>query len=132
MLNLTSGDNVSISLYQTKSKKDGKIYPSISVWQNDNMIKGKYANEEIPQPEEVKNKKGEVLQRDFSEMNEWFFEKLKALVPSFNGVSAESAKSAPTKKTPKSKTPPKVAEPEVELNAPESIIEDSELENIPF
>lgn len=140
LLNLKSGKNVSISLYQSKPKpnQDGRTYASVALRQNEELVKGLYERDTLPAPEEVKNKKGEVLQRDYSELNEFFFEKLKGLVASFKDSPAPkttvAADSATTKKSSlKDKVAAKPVEPEVELDIPDvAPEEDPELENIPF
>lgn len=83
LLSLESGANVNISLYRTKPNATGAVYPAISVWQNDKQVKWKFEQKDVPQPEEIRNKKNEVIQRDYDEVNTFFFEKLVGLVATF-------------------------------------------------
>ena len=120
LLNLTSGENISISVYQTRpSPTDGKVYPAISLWQNDKQVKWKYQKADLPEVEEVKDKKGKLISRSFEDVNLFFFEKLKVLVPSFKG---------------KTETKVKKAAPEVPLDVDDSVDEsESDLDSqIPF
>lgn len=118
LLNLTNGKEVSIALYQTKPNDEGKVYPGIALRQNNELVKGKFSREEVPAPEEVKNKKGEILQRDYSEVNSFYFEKLKDLVSSFveekTVVTEREANEPAPKSTKKSKKKEAAAEPDTE------------------
>lgn len=70
-------DNISISLYKTSNKETKKEYSNISLWQNDALVKGKFSSVELPKPEELKNSKGDVVQKDFSNLDEFFENHLK-------------------------------------------------------
>ena len=72
LLNLETFENVSFSLYKVKGKKEtnkDKEYSAISVWQNDNLIKGKFKNDELPKPEVITNKAGVILSRDYTDLD---------------------------------------------------------------
>ena len=84
LINLTTFDGVRVSNYKSKSKKDGKEWAAISLWQGDNMVRGKYAFEVIPKPDEIKNRAGEVVQRDFAEVDGFYREQLKELAMRVN------------------------------------------------
>lgn len=80
LANLTSFNDLSISNYSTKSKKDGKEYANISLWQGKNMVKGKTEFTAIPQPELIKHPKtGEVISRDFADVDNYFKPQLEEL-----------------------------------------------------
>lgn len=80
LVSLNSFDNLSISNYSTKSKKDGKEYANISLWQGDNMVKGKTDFAALPQPEVIKHPKTQaVISRDFSEVDNFFKPQLEEL-----------------------------------------------------
>ena len=80
LLALESFENLSISNYKTKSPKDGKEYANISLWQGDKMIKGKNPLDSIPKPEVIKNKAGEVISRDFTDVDNFIKAQLVELV----------------------------------------------------
>ena len=77
LLNLKDTSNIRINLYKTTSKKNGKDYSNISLWSNDAHIKGLFEWTDLPKIEEIKDKKGVVIKRDTSEVDEFFVEKLK-------------------------------------------------------
>lgn len=78
--NLTSFNDLSISNYSTKSKKDGKEYANVSLWQGKNMVKGKTDFTAIPQPELIKHPKtGDVISRDFTDVDNFFKPQLEEL-----------------------------------------------------
>jgi hypothetical protein len=82
-LALESFNNLEISNYAKESKSDGKTYPTISLWQRaagaekGTLIKGKFDLKEIPPAEEVKDKKGKVIKRDYAEVDDFFEKHLK-------------------------------------------------------
>lgn len=79
ILALNKFEQVQISLYSKKSKKDEKEYTNISLWQDGVMVKGKFSLDEIPKPEEVKNKQGKIILRQYGEVDEFFAKNLIAL-----------------------------------------------------
>lgn len=97
LVNLTSFNGISISLYKTKGKKPenkDKEFSAISIWQDDAIVKGKFRSEEMPKAEEVKNSKGVVLQRDFSALDDFLEKELAELK-----VKLEKAKTPTTIET---------------------------------
>lgn len=80
LLALESFSDVSISNYKSTGK-DGKEYANISLWQGNKMVKGKFALADIPKPDVIKNKAGEVVQRDFSEVDTFFEKHLAEFAP---------------------------------------------------
>jgi hypothetical protein len=70
LANLESYDGVSVNVYKSENKKTNKVYTNVSVWQNDKLVKGKYALEDLPKPEVTRNKKGEVIATDYTELDE--------------------------------------------------------------
>jgi hypothetical protein len=95
LLNLPNlKDDVSISLYKTTNKDTNKDYSNISLWQNDALVKGKFANTELPKPEELKNSKGEVVQRDYSNLDDFFEKHLKDLSKRIKELNSHSSASS--------------------------------------
>lgn len=90
LVSLTSFNDVAISNYCTKSKKDNKDYANISLWQAGKMVKGKTDFSALPQPEVIKHPKtGVVISRDFSEVDAFYKPQLEDLA---NRVAAANAK----------------------------------------
>lgn len=117
-LALESGKNLNISLYKKTGKdKSGqeKDYSNVAVRQNDELVKGKFTFDEIPKPEEVKNSKGVVLQRDFEAVDDFFLEHLKEWAKIIN-------------KKPESQKPSEEESPSTEELPPE----DPKDERVPF
>lgn len=85
LVNLDSFENVKISIYE--SKKGDKTYPAIALRQNEILIKWKYALTDLPAVEEIKDKKGEVVKRDYDDLNAFFLKEL--------GEISEKVKAAP-------------------------------------
>ena len=80
LANLTSFNDLSISNYSTKSKKDGKEYANISLWQGKNMVKGKTEFTALPQPMVIKHPKTDaVISRDFTDVDAFFKPQLEEL-----------------------------------------------------
>lgn len=96
-------DNLKISLYKTTSKKNGKDYSNIALWQGDKHIKGKYTWEEMPAVEKVKFKGKEMS--DTTQVDAWVIEKLKEFAKGLKKAT-KTAKPAATKT-------PKPTEPEI-------------------
>lgn len=98
LLNLKNYKDLSITIYKSTSKKEPKKeYVNISVWQDGTWIKGKFEKDQIPAPEEIRDKKGVLQKVNFEEVDAFFVEKLKAL--------AKDVKAANKTRTPsKSKT----------------------------
>lgn len=94
LLGLKSFENVKISLYETRSEKTGKTYPNVSVKQGGQRADWKFSREQLPQPEEVKNKKGEVLQRVYDDVNNFFLEQLTEFSERVKSAPKQEAKPA--------------------------------------
>lgn len=124
LLNLESPKGIKISIYRSK-----KGYESFGVEQNGVNVKWKYELKDLPQPEKIMNKKGEVIQTDFSEVDAMFENGLKELAVKF-GFSAGKKDEPAAKETPApapkpaGKTTSKPSAPAKENIAPE--------EDIPF
>lgn len=101
LLALTTFENLGLSLYKKTSKKDNKEYANAALRQNDVMVKGKFALDAIPKPEVITSKAGVVLQRIFTEVDDFFFAELQALAKRVNsqGKSVPAAKVAVTAPT---------------------------------
>lgn len=107
LLNADLSKEVKIGLYTSK-----KGYPSASVRQGEDLINWKYSLDEVPAPEEVKFK-GKI-QRDYTETDNFFVEKLRELSARLAGnsssapaapVVAKSADKPAVKKAPKKAAP---------------------------
>lgn len=84
LLNINTEESIKIGLYTSK-----KGYPSGSVRQGENLIDWKFGFEDQPKPEEI-TFKGKV-QRDYTEVDRFFVEKLKELAARINGAPAPAA-----------------------------------------
>lgn len=79
LLNLTAYDNVSISLYNSKPKKEGdKVYASASIRQNDEIVRWKYSQSEVPQAKVIGELKGKKI-IDWSPVDNFFLNEIAAL-----------------------------------------------------
>lgn len=118
LLALETFDNLEISNYAKVSKTDGKNYPNISLWQRANgaekgvLIKGKFALTEIPPAEEIKDRKGKVIKRNYEEVDEFFETHLKELV---SRVSGAKSTPVPATEKPVDKPAPKKAGKKTEV-----------------
>lgn len=131
LANLETFDNLSISLYKSENKSTGKVYTNISLWQNNGgekgvLVKGKYKNEELPKPEITKNKKGEVIATDYTELDELVKKEIDELVKRVE-ASQKGAKQIASK-TSKVEKSEKVDKP-VKAKTEKQDVED---EDIPF
>jgi hypothetical protein len=88
LLNLEDTSKISISLYKTTAKKNGKDYSNISLWAGNTLVKGKFQWSDLPKIEEIKDRKGTVIKRDTSEVDEFFVEKLKEFAKTLGGKKA--------------------------------------------
>lgn len=78
LLSLKSFNDIEIGLYQTKPKTDGgKTYPAVSLRQDGDMVRWRYAQNELPAPQEIVFK-GEKM-RDFTAVENFLAEQLKEL-----------------------------------------------------
>lgn len=81
LFGLENYSDVQISLYETKpNETTGKVYPAVSVKQAGNRADWAYKIADLPKPDEIKDKKGNVVKRDYDELNAFFVEKLTDLV----------------------------------------------------
>lgn len=96
LLNLESPKGLTISIYRSK-----KGYESFGVQQGGVNVKWKYELKDLPQPEKIMNKKGEVIQTDFSEVDALFEAGLKELAAKlgFSAGKKEEAAAVPATKT---------------------------------
>lgn len=62
-----SSQEIEISLYQNK-----KGYASACVRANGEILSWKFKLDELPKPDEIKDKKGNLIKRDYSEIDEFF------------------------------------------------------------
>lgn len=99
LLSLESPKGITISVYRSKPKNGKSGYESFALQQNGTNIKWKYELKDLPQPEKITNKKGEVIQTDFSEVDALFENGLKELAAKF-GFSAGKKESETNTETP--------------------------------
>jgi hypothetical protein len=76
LLSLDSLEDISVNIYQTKPNDKGKVYPQISVWQNDKMVRWLYTKDELPVIKKVKVKGQEMS--DTEDVDNFFRDKLNA------------------------------------------------------
>lgn len=112
IISLTDPKGISISTYRTK-----KGFEALSLWQGDTMTPWKYDGRkgEIPEADVIKDKKGEVVKTDFSEVDGFFENELKAWADAlFGAEKAEGGKTAANKpaNSTAAKTPAKAIEPD--------------------
>lgn len=99
LLSLESLEGININLYQTKPNDKGQVFPQISVWQGDKMIRWLYAKEDLPAIKKVKIKGAEMS--DTEDVDNFFREKLEqkfaniAITPSAGKPKAKKAPSSP-------------------------------------
>jgi hypothetical protein len=108
LLALETFDNLEISNYAKESKIDGKTYSNISLWQRaegaekGTLIKGKFTLADIPAAEEIKDRKGKVIKRNYEEVDDFFETHLKEFADKVNGKKTSKPATAPA---PKAETP---------------------------
>jgi hypothetical protein len=95
--------NLKVSLYKTTSKKNGKDYSNIALWQGENHIKGKYTWEEMPAIEKVKFKGKDMS--DTTKVDEWVIEKLKEFAAKIGKKTKSTSTQAPVAASEKSEKP---------------------------
>jgi len=106
LLNLENYDEVKLGLYLNK-----KGYAAVAVRSHGDMVNWKYSLDEQPKPEEVKFK-GKI-QRDYTEVDSFFIEKLRDLAGRL-GETAAPVKKETFAKSPEASDPrPKVKKKEV-------------------
>ena len=74
IINLEDYNDISISFY--KKEVDGKAYSNVAVRQKETLIKGKFLNKDLPEVEIVKNSKGEIVKRDYKEIDNFYLNHL--------------------------------------------------------
>jgi hypothetical protein len=91
ILSLENPNNLELSIYKSK-----KGYESYALRQNDEMVKWRYEIADMPAPDVIKDKKGEVVKTDFSEIDAFFEKNLKEFASKVLGNRA-TAPAADTK-----------------------------------
>lgn len=101
LLSLESPENIAISIYRSK-----KGYESFGLQQNGQQVKWKYTLEEQPEANKLVNAKGEVVQTDYSLVDEFFETELTALAAKFGfgPVKKEGAEQASNNAAPEEST----------------------------
>ncbi len=110
LFSLESFDDIEINVWQ-----DEKKYTVLTLRQNNKSIKGKYKKEDFPEAEVITNKKGEVLKREYGEVDAFFKEKLVELGERVKGH-----------------TPAKKAEPAGVTGQASAALGDDDDQQIPF
>ncbi len=94
VLNLKTFENLSISTYVKKSKKDDKEYPAISLRQNDELVNWAFGLEEMPKATEIMFK-GKKM-RDFSVIDQFVLDKVEEFAKKVGGKKVESVNTVET------------------------------------
>lgn len=84
--------DITISTYKTTSKKNGKDYSNVGVFQGKTHIKGRFSWDELPKPDDILDKKGNLVKRDTSELDEFVISHLKEFAAQM-GKAPKKAKS---------------------------------------
>lgn len=94
LLSVTDPKGVEISIYESR-----KGYEALSLWQGEKMVPWKFDGRkgEIPEAEVIKDKKGAVVKTDFSEVDEFFENALKAWADEVFGPEKVKGEAAPAK-----------------------------------
>ncbi len=108
LCNLQTFDGVRISLY-AKPDAEGKQWTNVSVWQGDTMIKSALDWKTLPKAEITKNKKGEIINRDYTDLDDLVKAELAKL-----GERVEAAQKGGKKTAKAPKAPESTPEPEAE------------------
>lgn len=72
LVNLKSGDNLEISIWNDKEKG----YENFSLRQNGELVKWKYSLDEVPRAEEIRKKDGTLVSRDFKDVDQFFLDQV--------------------------------------------------------
>lgn len=84
--------NLKVSYYRNRNG-----YETYGLDQNGEKVSWKYENKDLPQPLEIKHPKtGELLQRDYSELNTFYKKELEQIAAKVNKAPANAPTSAPT------------------------------------
>ena len=105
LLALESPKGISISIYRSK-----KGFEAFGLWQNEKQVSWKHDLKDLPQAEVIKDKKGEVVKTDFSDVDSFFKNELKDLSTRLFGAERHSSAAEPAVP---STDNPVVKEPEV-------------------
>jgi len=92
---------VEISLYQNK-----RGYSASAVRSGDDTVSWKFGLDEQPKPEELRDKKGTLVKRDYSEVDDFFDEKVNEFLESFVAKASPLTEDKPVKETKKEKKAP--------------------------
>ena len=103
LLGMKDFNDIKVSLYT--NKKNG--YPAVSVRSHGELAHWLYNLDEVPAVDEIKDKKGNVVKRDYSDLDSFYVEKLRELAARLNSSEAPVKSAAPVDK-PKSKKLEKV------------------------
>lgn len=128
MLSLKDNKDIELSIYRSK-----KGYESFGLRQAGEQVSWKYSLDALPQAEQIKDKKGAIVKTDFSEVNDFFENELRALATSLFGEkkAASPAKTTVKASKPATKAAAKTATaPEPEVS--EEVAAESSNEDIPF
>lgn len=90
LLSLPNPKGISIGYYENK-----KGFEAFSVRQNDVVVKWKYEIADLPKADVIKDKKGEVVKTDYSEVDAFFEDNLRELSESFFGPAKAAETAAP-------------------------------------
>lgn len=112
LLDLTSYDNLLISLYKREDRKNpGTFYTNICLRQGDELIRGKFTNDQVPKAEEIVDSKGRLVKRDYTDIDNFFLNHLAILAKALKSVPVKTATEKKVSKV-KEKTEAVPVEPE--------------------
>lgn len=96
LLALKEFDDIEISLYK-KEASDGNVYSNVALRQNGELIKGLFKSEELPKPNIITNSKGQVIKREYDELDDFYLKELEKLAATLESRRGGKSKS-PEKK----------------------------------
>lgn len=119
-LSLDTFENLSISTYMQKSKKDGKEYGAIALRQGEELVHWKYSQSELPKPVSV-TFKGKTM-NDWSDQEKFLLDKLVELGTKLGSKKVKSVDTNSTSTSTASDTVSTVNAPEANGNKSEDDI----------
>jgi hypothetical protein len=93
LLSLESRENININIYQTKPNDKGNVFPQISLWQADKLVRWKYEKSDLPEIKKVKVKGKEMS--DTEDVDNFFKAKLGEKFKSLGNQDKSTATSTP-------------------------------------
>ena len=94
LLSLSDVKGINIGIYRSK-----RGYETFSLRLNDQTVKWKYELKDLPQPEDILDKKGKKVKTDFSEVDQFFEDNLKEFGKAFGILADAKAPKGKAEKT---------------------------------